>query len=101
MKKSRRSFSATLERGHKGCAVIVPFDPEEEWGTKPRPVASAAYGKRPGWLVTGTLGGRPFDGWIGHRWGRFFVLVDEDLRKAAGLAAGDEVEVVLEPRKPA
>jgi len=96
--KSR--FSAELEAGHKGCAVIVPFDPSVEWGLAPQPVHSAVYGRAmSGHPVRGTLAGTKFTGWIGHRWGRFFVLVDENFRKAAGVAAGDRVDVVLEPAK--
>jgi hypothetical protein len=93
------TFEAVLEDGHKGAAVIVPFDPQERWGLPPRPVASATYGVRPGHVVRGTLNGTAFEGWIGNRWGRFFVLVDERLRKAAGAAVGGTVRVTLAPRE--
>ncbi len=94
----RRRFEAMLESGHKGAALIVPFDPGEVWRSKPVTVSSPVYGKRPGHLVTGTLNRRPFEGWIGHRWGRFFILVDETLRRSVGISIGDRVEVVVEPR---
>jgi hypothetical protein len=95
-------FTATLEDGHKGAAVIVPFDPVERWKTPPVPIASAAYGKpMPGHPVRGTLAGHSFTGWIGKRWGRCFLLVDDTLRRATGVAPGDAVEVVVEPREPA
>lgn len=94
----RRQFGAELQTGHKGAAVLVPFDPAKAWGTRPVRVASKAYGLRPGHLVRASLNGHAFDGWIGHRWGRFFILVDQDLRDAAGLEVGDTVEVVVKPR---
>lgn len=96
---TRRAFESELLDGHKGPAVLVPFDPEKEWGVSPCMVTSDAYGRRPGHLVTGRLNGKPFDGWIGHRWGRFFILVDEKLRREAGVRVGDTVEVVVQPRK--
>jgi hypothetical protein len=43
------------------------------------------------------LNGHPFGGWIGHRWGRFFILVDEDLQRAAKVAVGDTVAVEVAP----
>jgi len=93
-----RRFVGRLEAGHKGDAVIVPFDPREVWGREPVDVASPAYGRRPGHPVGGTLNGHPFEGWIGHRWNRHFLIIGEDLQRAAGVAAGDDVEVVVEPR---
>ena len=92
----KRRFKAELESGHKGAALIVPFDPEEAWGVAPQPVVSKIYGKRPGYIVKGTLNGHPFEGWIGHRWKRFFILVDEDLQEAAGLSVGDMIDVSIE-----
>jgi hypothetical protein len=85
MTKSKR-FTAEVEQGHKGCAVILPFDPDRTWGRKERH------------FVTGTLAGHAVDGEVGHRWGRFFVCVDDDLREALRLAPGDAVTVSLRPR---
>jgi hypothetical protein len=95
-----KAFTAELEMGHKGAAVIVPFDPEETWGIGPVPVASREYGERPGWPVRGALNGRAFDGWIGHRWGRFFVLVPAALQRAAGVRPGDLCACALSPAAP-
>jgi hypothetical protein len=78
--------------------VLVPFDPEEVWGIPPQPVASRTYGVRPGHLVRGTMNGRRFEGWIGQRWRRFFIPVDEELQRSARVSVGDTVEVVVEPR---
>lgn len=87
-------FEAELIEGHKGVtAVIVPFDPEEKWGQKPLRLDR----RRHGWLVTGTVDGVPFDGYIGERWGRFFIIIEPALRKAAGVSVGDPLEIVVTP----
>ena len=91
-------FRSVVELGHKGCAVIVPFDPAEKWKSEPTKIFSPVYGKEmPGHPVSGTIAGKRFSGWIGHRWGRHFLLVDEDLRTAAGVAVGEEVDVEIAP----
>jgi hypothetical protein len=87
-------FRAELVQGHKGVtAVIVPFDPEERWHLKPVKLDP----RRDGWLVKGTINGTPFDGYVGFRWKRFFILVEPELRQVARIAVGDEVAVVVEP----
>jgi hypothetical protein len=74
---SKARFEAALFEGHKGVtAVIVPFDPQEVWGLKPVRLAP----RRDGWLVTGTVNGTRFDGYIGFRWGRFFIAFMPGLR---------------------
>jgi hypothetical protein len=87
-------FDAELVEGHKGVVVaLVPFDPEEAFGQKPVRLA----GRRHGWPVRGSLNGVAFDGYVGERWGRFFVIVDEALRDAAGVAAGQRVSLAVAP----
>jgi hypothetical protein len=87
-------FTAELIEGHKGVVVvIVPFDPEAVWRRKPVRLA----GRRHGWPVKGTVNRAPFEGYVGERWGRFFVMIDEGLRRAAGARVGDEVSVVVAP----
>jgi len=96
MSRARRAarFDAELVEGHKGVVVaIVPFDPEDVFGRKPVRLA----GRRHGWVVSGSLNGRKFDGYVGERWGRFFIIVDPDLRRGAGVAAGDRVSMVVAP----
>ena len=84
-------FTAQLIEGHKGVvAVLVPFDPQEVWGLLPHRLA----GRRHGWPVRGRAGKKKFVGYIGERWGNFFVTLDS---KALGLEVGDSVELVLEP----
>ena len=87
-------FEAQLIEGHKGVtAVMVPFDPEAVWSQKPIRLA----GRRHGWLVKGTANGARFNGYIGDRWGHFFITLDDRLRQAAGVSVGDAVSMVVEP----
>src|SRR5215468_11102261 len=87
-------FEAALIEGHKGVtAAIVPFDPREAWGSEPVPLDA----RREGWLVAGTVNGVAFEGWIGHRWGRFFMIIDAALRAAAGVRVGDRLELTVAP----
>jgi hypothetical protein len=95
----RRTFTAELLDGHKGPAVLVPFDPGETWGASPTPTETKAYGKIAAHLVAGTMNRRRFEGCIVKRWGKFFILVDDGLRAAAGVEVGDVVRVTVEPRK--
>ncbi len=92
MRKAR--FDSPLVEGHKGVTVVlVPFDPEAVWQRKPFRLA----GRRHGWLVKGTANGAPFSGYIGDRWGRFFIALDERLRRTARAGVGDTVSMVIEP----
>ena len=87
-------FEAELIEGHKGVTVvIVPFDPEEGWSQKPVRLDS----RRHGWLITGTANRVRFDGYIGERWGRFFIIIDLKLRVAAGVSVGDTLKMNIEP----
>src|SRR5262245_21084463 len=96
MKKLR--FEAELIQGHKGVtAVLVPFDPEEKWSRKPVRLDH----RRHGWLITGSANGVPFDGYIGERWNRFFIIIDSGLRKAAKVVVGDTLTMIVEPTSSA
>jgi hypothetical protein len=91
-------FEAELIEGHKGVTVVlVPFDPEESWSRKPLRLDL----RRHGWLVTGSANGIKFDGYIGERWNRFFIIIDRSLREAAQVAVGDTLEMVVEPTSSA
>ena len=86
-------FRSELIEGHKGVTVVlVPFDPEELWGLKPMRLA----GRRHGWPVTGRAGRTRFSGYIGERWGRFFVQLDANAIKAH---IGDTLSIALEPTR--
>src|SRR5262252_11222788 len=91
-------FEAELIEGHKGVTVVlVPFDPEERWSLKP----FRLQGRRHGWLVVGHANGVGFDGYIGERWNRFFIIIDSDLREAAKVAVGDMLRMSVEPTSSA
>jgi len=91
-------FEADLIEGHKGVTVVlVPFDPEERWSRKP----VRLEGRRHGWLVVGSANGVRFDGYIGERWNRFFIIIDSDLRDAANVAVGDTLKMSVEPTSSA
>ncbi|HVR64294.1 MAG TPA: DUF1905 domain-containing protein [Polyangia bacterium] len=94
MSVHKTRFDAELVEGHKGVTVvIVPFDPEEQWSRKPARLA----GRRHGWPVAGTINRIGFDGYVGERWGRFFIIVEPEMRAAAGLTVGDTVAVAVAP----
>jgi len=91
---NRVEFEAELIEGHRGVTVvIVPFDPEEKWSSKP----VRLEGRRHGWLVVGSVNGVRFDGYIGERWNRFFIIIDRDLRDATKAVVGDTLKVSVEP----
>lgn len=94
MAARRVSFDAELIEGHKSVtAVIVPFDPEAVWRRKPVRLDA----RRDGWLVQGTINRRRFDGYIGNRWGRFFLIVDAQMCEALGVSPGESLSLALEP----
>src|SRR5215468_12330593 len=95
---SKVQFEAELIKGHKGVTVVlVPFDPEERWSRKP----VRLEGRRHGWLVVGTANGVRFDGYIGERWNRFFIIIDSALRDAANVVVGDTLKMSIEPTSSA
>jgi uncharacterized protein DUF1905 len=103
MMPKKMRFQTELIMGHKNiAAVLVPFAPERVWKSTPVMI-DAPYSQRPqaAYLVAGTIDGTPFDGWIGKRWGRHFIIVDQALRKRANVAVGDVVELVVAPRASA
>ena len=88
-----KKFKAEVLPGHKENAVEVPFNPSEVWGVDPQPL----WRGRRGHTVKGKLNGRKFEGFIVPRQKKFFMLIDEALEQGAGVAAGDVVEVALQP----
>ena len=101
MPKQKMRFQAELFMGHKNiAAVLVPFAPERVWQST-AVMVDAPYSRKSqeAYLVRGTVDGTPFDGWIGKRWGRRFIIVDQALRKKAGVAVGDVVEIVVSARR--
>src|SRR5262245_6861706 len=95
---TRMQFDAKLIQGHKGVTVVlVPFDPEEKWSIKPVRLS----GRRHGWVVAGRANGIAFDGYIGERWNRFFIIIEKNLREAAKLSLGDTLKIAVQPTSSA
>jgi hypothetical protein len=91
---AKERFEAELIEGHKGVTVvIVPFDPEKKWSCKPVRLDS----RRHGWLIAGVASGVRFDGYVGERWGRFFIIIECTVREAAEVSVGDRLTMVVEP----
>ena len=81
-----RRFRATVELGGKTATGIeVPEDV----------VAALGSGNRP--PVTVTVGGHSYRTTVARMGGRFLVPLSAENRAAAGVAAGDQVEVDIEP----
>jgi hypothetical protein len=104
MKRMRRvepnqvQFEAELIEGHKGVTVVlVPFDPEQKWSLKPVRLA----GRRHGWVIAGSAKGVAFDGYIGERWNRFFIIIEKELREAAKVGPGDMLKMTVLPTSSA
>jgi predicted DNA-binding protein (MmcQ/YjbR family) len=86
------AFEAELAEGHKGVVYAeVPFDPEARWRSKPFRLA----GRRHGWPLRATLDGHAFDGYVGERWGRRFVMIDVSTLRQADVGPGDPVALTL------
>lgn len=85
----QEKFATAVEAGHKGLIYIrIPFDPSVTWDVRTRH------------FVRGSLNGCSFEGEIGFRRRKFYMLLDEELQRVAKLAPGDNVEVAMEPREP-
>ena len=91
-------FEAELIQGHKGVTVVlVPFDPEEKWSMKPVRLS----GRRHGWVVACRANDIAFDGYIGERWNRFFIIIEKNLREAAKVSVGDTLRMAVQPTSSA
>jgi len=88
-----RSFDATLQAGHKQHALGVPFDPTEAWQIAARPLWPGRRGHR----VHASCGGVEFESAVVARSRRFWLLIDDEVRIAAGWKAGDHLHVDLVP----
>lgn len=90
--KSER-FTAVVLDGHKGPAFEVPFDPAGRWGV----AQVKLWPGRRGYRVRGTVNKIRFESAAVGRSRRFFVLVTDEMAKAAKLRIGSKVEVSLLP----
>lgn len=86
-------FDGILMAGHKEDAIEVPFDPSLQWEIPPQKVRTG----RNGHFVSAVVNGFQFESVVVPRMKKFFLLVDEDIRAAAGISTGDSVRVAIEP----
>jgi hypothetical protein len=91
MKKKR--FKAELLSGHKESAVEVPFDPAREWDIEPQPL----WRGRRGHQVLAKINRVSFESAIVPRQKKFYLLIDAETAKSAGISLGGLVEVSVEP----
>lgn len=91
--KRKKKFKAEVMSGHKDCAVEVPFDPAIQWGLEPK----ALWRGRRGHAVNAVVNGLGFESFIVPRQKKFFMLIDRETAKAAGISEGSVVEVAVGP----
>jgi predicted DNA-binding protein (MmcQ/YjbR family) len=89
-------FTATLVSGHKGAAFEVPFDPAERWDIPPERLRAGRNGHR----VAGKVNGVDFESAVVPRLRRFWLEIDDELRKQASLEIGSPAKITLRPAKP-
>ena len=93
-KMKRKTFNAEVLSGHKEQhAVEVPFDPAWTWGIDPKPL----WRGRKGHVVRGKLNGYAFESFIVPRSKKFWMLIDERLKRKTNVSVGDVVKVSVEP----
>jgi hypothetical protein len=86
-------FTGEVLGGHKQAAVQVPFDPAQQWGIAPVAIRRGRRGHK----VRGTIDGASFDSFVVPRSKKFWVVLEPDHLKTAGVAVGDSVKISLEP----
>ncbi|HEY2623127.1 MAG TPA: DUF1905 domain-containing protein [Dyella sp.] len=89
------AFRAAVHSDPNQRLVPLPFDPVSQWSTPARPLWKCGHGHR----VRGSLNGQSFQGAVVERAGAFWLLLDEALFAAAGLGAGQLVDVLIEPEE--
>jgi hypothetical protein len=89
----KRTFKAEGLTGHKENAVEVPFDPVKEWGILSKPL----WRGRRGHSVSAIINGYSFETAIVPRQKKFYLLIDAEAGKAAGVLAGTVVRVEVKP----
>ena len=93
MRVKRDRFEATLQPGHKGAAVEVPFDPAARWSVDAVPL----WRGRRGFPVEAVLDGVPFASAIVSRMRRHFLLVDDEVCSRAKARIGAKVTITVRP----
>jgi hypothetical protein len=88
-----KKFKAQVLSGHKEDAVEVPFDPAKEWGIPPKPL----WRGRRGHFVNAWVNGFAFESAIVSRQKKFYLLIDAEAKKSAGVSEQAVVQVAVEP----
>ena len=84
-----RSFQANIEGSDKARAyIVVPFDPEAEWGSRPR------------YHIRGTIDRHAIRGPLDHSNVGWFLSLGPAYRRDNGLKVGDRVTVTLSLEGP-
>ena len=87
--QSEHSFQSRLEGAGKGRVyVVLPFDPEKTWGSRPR------------YHVRGAINGMGVRGALERCDKGYFLPLGPVYRRNAGLQLGDLVAVTLMPEGP-
>jgi len=85
-------------KAQRFCAILVGRGPNEAWTfIAVPPAVTAAFGTRARIPVSGTIAGTAFRGSLTPQGdGTHEMIVNAELRAASGVAAGDEVELIVE-----
>jgi len=83
-----RRFTTTITRSGTRALIELPFDPDEEWGSKERH------------YVAGTVGGRGIRGVLDRTALGFVMSLGAAWRRDSGVGPGDTVDVTLAPEGP-
>ena len=94
MTTNAKTFRAIVQRGHKGCAVEVPFNPRTTWGVE---ASVSSEGGVRGVPVKCTAARAKFDSCIVYRWGKYFLLLDDENLDAARATEGEEIAITVTP----
>ena len=89
----KKKFKAEVLSGHKEDAVEVPFDPAKEWGIPAGPL----WRGRRGHFVNARVNGFAFESAIVSRQKKFYLLIDAQAKKSAGVSEQAMVQVAVEP----
>lgn len=88
MAMTTQRFSTTLVQAGDRYFIVLPFNPNEVWGTKPRH------------HIRGTVNGQMIRGPLGLDGTSYTLPLGAAWRRDTGLEPGVQVEVVLAPEGP-
>ena len=91
---SSKTFSGTIQAGHKDDAIEVPFDPAHALGVK---LVAIKPGRR-GFPVRAMINSIGFDTHIVTRSKTFWLVLPMAIERKIGVTEGDDVLVTLSAR---